>query len=311
MVHNIGDSRGVHGHKLMLQYSQAIDTLLGHNKMVSGESFGFEEMKAIAGRIARSHMSVGLHQHPLRAAVAIRDFVTDDSVNATELCAIPKAPANNPLHPTSKRAKRELCRLEADENYCPKADNYLQNRIFCCITQAVAQSIPINDLVKLIDEMCSHMPNGTKATATTRRNRWKLAKIRLEGHELHDIMEAARETRELSDHSLRANEVMSTLTEEANVAEVVKQIDCIFSFDVTPNTKSARWTRFMKRQKDHPFFHLIEAARETRELSDHSLRANEVMSTLTEEANVAEVVNQIDNIFSFKPDGSNKLLPFI
>ena len=51
--------------------------------MVSGESFDFEDMRAIAGGIARTHMREGLHQHPLRAAVAIRDFVTDDGVNAT------------------------------------------------------------------------------------------------------------------------------------------------------------------------------------------------------------------------------------
>ena len=92
-----GDSRGFIAQERMLQHSQVIEILRLHGNYVAGESRD-PEMKAVAGGMALVHMKKGLHQHPLAAAVAIRDFVTPDHVNATELCAIPKAPANNPLH---------------------------------------------------------------------------------------------------------------------------------------------------------------------------------------------------------------------
>ena len=180
------DSRGLHSNDLMLQYSQMIEVLRLHVFNVMGKSFD-GEMKAIAGCIHQIHMKDGLHQHPLCATRAVLESVTDEDINATDLCAIPKAPADDPLYPTSKIARRELKRLEVNSNYRRTQDMQLQRRVFCLVTQRL-ESINLDNLSeveKLIDDMkdmCRLMPDGSEATLDTLRHRMSTAIGRLSSH---------------------------------------------------------------------------------------------------------------------------------
>ena len=106
---------------------------------------------------------------------------------------------------------------------------------------------------------------------------------------------------------------MDTLT-DSNAADVVMQIDNMFSFKsdgttaASPNCKYSRWKSFMKRNKNHQFINLVQAQRPApRKIAPRKVvkraSADIVMDTLTD-SNAADVVMQIDNMFSFESDGT-------
>ena len=93
----------------------------------------------------------------------------------------------------------------------------------------------------------------------------------MEHHKTHlliNLVKAQRPAPRKVVKRASANKLMDTLT-DSNAADVVMQIDNMFSFEsdgttaVSSSCKCNRWKRFMEHQKNHLLINLVKAQRAT------------------------------------------------